>query len=138
MTQSRARLLFTIAAMYNIIAAAIALSLPEFHLQEFFGLGVVADSIVARMNTEAVWVTVLIFGLGYGLVARDPSRNHGIVKLAIVGKVYFGLTWIFAFARGDVTPLALVGAIGDIIFALIFVAFLKTFNATRKKVDPQA
>ena len=28
-------------------------------------------------NTQVFWVSVLFFGLGYGIVARDPGKNHG-------------------------------------------------------------
>ncbi len=118
------RWLFIIACGWNMSAAAVALLAPAFHAQVFFGPGASLAEPAAQLNTQAFWVSVALFGLGYGLIARDPSRNHGIVGLAALGKFYVAMMWSWYFFRGDAGILALLGAIGDFSFALLFVRFL--------------
>jgi hypothetical protein len=116
--------LFYIAAAYNIMAAAVALIAPRFHTASFFGPDTAFEGSVALLNTQAFWVSVLLFGLGYLMVARDPSKNHGIVLLAAVGKTYVFVIWAWHYAQGSMTAFALLGGVGDLIFAGTFAVFL--------------
>ena len=118
------RLLFYVAAFWNISAAAVALLAPEYHAQTFFGSPASALDPVSAVDTQIFWVSVLFFGVGYWIVARDPTKNHGLVLIAALGKAFVGVRWIIAYADGIVLPFALVGAIGDIIFAGLFAVFL--------------
>jgi cytochrome c biogenesis protein CcdA len=76
-------------------------------------------------------VSVLFFGLGYWLVARDPRKNHGLVLIAAAGKTVVGIRWIMAYMAGVAQPFALIGAIGDLVFAGCFAYFL--YGASRSK-----
>ncbi len=116
--------LFYVAAAYNIAAAAVALIAPRFHTESFFGPDAVIEGSVAFVNTQAFWVSVLLFGVGYWMVARDPSKNHGIVLLAAIGKTYVFAIWAWHYAQGSMTAFALFGGVGDLVFAGIFAVFL--------------
>lgn len=120
----RYRTLFIVAALWNLSAAAVALSAPGFHTETFFGPDATLGDPIAFLNTQIVWVTIALFGIGYGIVAFDPRKNHGIVTLAILGKAYIAVAWTWAWTSGTVAPLALVAATGDLLFAAAFVAFL--------------
>ncbi len=133
MTRRQARSLFTVAAVWNLAAAAGALLTPELHRSLFFGSAVEELGSVARLNTQAFWVSVLLFGIGYGIVARDPDRNHGIVLLAALGKTYVFLAWFRYWLAGEVTGFALMGGIGDLVFAALFAWFL--LGARRSATD---
>jgi hypothetical protein len=73
---------------------------------------------------------VLIFGLGYGIVAIDPSQNHGLIWLGIVGKLgvvaTLGQRWLAEVATAWVLP----AAAGDLAFAVLFACFLWRSNPT--------
>jgi len=51
--------IFWIAAAYNISAATVALLTPEFHVAQFFGTTAAFEGPVARLYTQAFWVSVL-------------------------------------------------------------------------------
>ena len=119
-----ARLLFTVAALWNISAAAVALLAPDYHRAMFFGPTADAGGPVGLVNTQVFWVSVLFFGLGYGMVARDPAKNHGLVLVAALGKIWVFLAWSSAWLEGEMTNFAMVGAVGDLVFAVLFMWFL--------------
>ena len=128
MTQSfdptRFRVLFYVAALWNLAAASVALWAPAYHARVFFGSDQGLASPDAAMNTQILWVSVAFFGVGYWLVARDPSKNHGLVLIATLGKTYTAILWFGGFLLGTVTSFALLGAAGDLIFAAFFAYFL--------------
>ena len=116
--------LFYLAAFWNLSAATVALFAPEYHAQSFFGSSASLSDPISALDTQIMWVSVAFFGVGYWIVARDPGKNHGLVLVAALGKTFVGIRWFVAYVEGLVTPLALVGAIGDLIFAGLFAYFL--------------
>ncbi|MEE2643771.1 MAG: hypothetical protein VYD19_02450 [Myxococcota bacterium] len=128
-----ARRLFYLAAFWNLSAAVVALAVPSLHADSFYGDASVlngADAAIASLNSQLFWVAVLFFALGYWLVARDPSQNHALVLVAALGKAAVGLRWLWAYQGGLVTSFALVGAVGDLVFAGLFMLFLAQHRAT--------
>ena len=73
-----------------------------------------------------------MFGNGYHWVSRDLGRNHGIVKLGIIGKliVFGGLTW--AGLTGQVSPILIAPGVVDLVFAVLYLGFLR--NVTTLEV----
>ncbi|HHQ49303.1 MAG TPA: hypothetical protein ENK19_10540 [Acidobacteria bacterium] len=69
-----------------------------------------------------------MFGNGYHWVSRDLTRNHGIVKLGIIGKliVFGGLTW--AGLTGQVHLILIVPGVVDLVFAVLYLGFLRNFT----------
>ncbi len=120
--------LFWLAAFYNIAAGTVAVLAPEFHVEQFFGSATLLEGAVAHLYTQAFWVSVLSFGVGYAIVARDPDRNHGILLIAAFGKTYVFFVFTSAWLDGSMRLLALVGGIGDLAFALAFLFFLWKFD----------
>jgi hypothetical protein len=121
---SRWKPLFWLAAAYNGSAAAVALLAPDLHVERFFAPGTALEGPVAHLNLQAFWVSVLLFGVGYAIVARDPRRNHGILFLAALGKTYVFVVFTSHWLEGSMQLLALAGGIGDLVFAGLFAWFL--------------
>lgn len=121
---ARFRPLFYVAALWNLAAAGVALWDPAYHARVFFGSDQGLASPEAAMNTQILWVSIAFFGIGYWIVARDPSKNHGLVLIAALGKTYTAILWLSSFLMGTVTSFALLGAAGDLIFAGFFAYFL--------------
>ncbi len=82
------------------------------------------EGSVALINTQAFWISALLLGIGHWIVARDPSKNHGIVLLAAIGKTYVFVEWAWHYAMGSMTAFALLGRVGDLMFAALLTVFL--------------
>ena len=116
--------LFYIAAAYNLMGAAVPLLATELHLKTFFTEQAASSGVIMEMNTQAFWVTVFFFAVGYFMVGRDPKKNRPILWIAAPGKAYVFVLWTWHYMQGNVTEMALAAGIGDIIFALLFLRFL--------------
>lgn len=118
-------IMFYIAAAFNIIAAIGALLTPaESNALMMYGSKTALANPAASINTQAFLVFVLIFGIGYAMVAMDPTKNRGIVWLGILGKLYVFTAWGIYYKSGIVTLTAFAGTFGDLIFTILFIMFL--------------
>lgn len=115
---------FGAAALWNISAAIGALADPGFHAALFFTEAPVGSHPIETINTQAFWVTVFFFGVGYLMAGRNPQANRGVIWLGALGKTYVFFLWTWAFVQGHVTGFALTGAIGDLLFAGFFFHYL--------------
>src|SRR5271166_379702 len=112
------RRMFYAAAIYNCLATAatIAKTVSPSHIPigspfDQFG-GQVFASIVA------------VFGYGYFIVARDPARNEGLIQIGIVGKLLIFLLFLAYAIAGTFLFILMIPAVGDVIFAFLFLEFL--------------
>ncbi|MBU0996358.1 MAG: hypothetical protein KJ737_27985 [Proteobacteria bacterium] len=66
-----------------------------------------------------------VFGIGYYWVSTDLTHNRGIVKMGIIGKllVFAGLLW--AGISGQINFIFVGAGIVDLVFATLFIGFLK-------------
>ena len=74
------------------------------------------------------WIALFMtFGVGYYLVYRDMFRNRDIVLLGAIGKTAFAAVFLYDFAvySGAVPRFFLFPVIGDLIFVVLFVMFLR-------------
>ena len=126
----RYRALFYLAGAWNLSAAAVALGFPEFHAEMLYGGSDSVSSPGAIINARIVWISVAFFGVGYLIVARDPRKNHGLVLIAALGKASVGALWLWGYQAHVVAGLGLAGALGDLIFAGLFAAFLFRARST--------
>jgi hypothetical protein len=117
-------IMFYIAAVFNILAAVWSLLTPENTALLMYGSKTALDNPAASINSTAFLVFVIIFGIGYAMVAKDTSKNRGIVWLGIIGKLYVFSAWGFYCKAGLVTPTAFIGTSGDLIFSILFIIFL--------------
>jgi len=124
----RYRLLFVAAAFWNIAAVIGALGRPAYHRSLFFAKSIQEPGFIGHLNTVGFWGSVLVFGIGYAIVAMDPRKNHGIIWMAIIGKLFVAVWWAWYFFQGKLTSFALTGAIGDAVFAFIFLGFLSHYK----------
>lgn len=74
------------------------------------------------------WIALFMtFGIGYYLVYRDMYRNRDIVLLGAIGKLAFAAVFVYNFLAypGGVPRLFLIPVIGDLVFVVLFVLFLR-------------
>lgn len=116
--------LFAVGAAWNFVIAISILVAPLISLRLLYGREPGADdSLLAMLNRDFAFC-VLLLGVGYGIVAFDPSRNHGLIWIGILGKLgvvaMFGQRWLTGVATAWVLP----AAAGDLVFAALFAWFL--------------
>jgi hypothetical protein len=74
------------------------------------------------------WIELFMtFGIGYWLVSRDLYRNRDIALLGAIGKVAFAaiFLWQYATHATDLPRFFLIPVVGDLVFAAFFVVFLR-------------
>jgi hypothetical protein len=124
------RWLFALGAAWNIVIGLSVLLAPLSSLGLLYGHEPSADDQLLSMLNRDFAYCVLIFGLGYGIVAIDPSQNHGLIWLGIIGKLgvvaVLGQRWLTEVATAWVLP----AAAGDLAFAVLFACFLWRSNPT--------
>lgn len=113
-----ARLLFTVAAIFNAVVA-VAMLLAYDALVPWLGFP----------PRPTVWIhiialIVLVFGYAYWRIANDPSRFREYVTLGIVGKLAFVVAIYGHFLAGDATAALTTLVTADLVFAGLFAAYL--------------
>ncbi len=120
--------LFQAGAIWNLAVGIEMLVLQKF-IFEFLGMAPLAHPIFYQFFC----VAVLLFGIGYWLVSRDLTRNHDIVRLGVAGKVLVFVFTLYYAATGSFPWLWVIGGIGDLVFAVLFIHFLIAFKPSEEE-----
>jgi hypothetical protein len=113
------RIVFALAAFFNLAVGVPLLLAPRTALASLVGGGP-GDMVLAQI----LGVLISVFGVGYGMVARDPQGNRGIAWLGVIGKLPLPVILWF-YVRADLVPVrTLLLSLGDLGFAVLFVLFL--------------
>lgn len=115
------RKLFLIGAVWNFFAT-VPFMLGYKIIFPLFGMELPKYPVFLLMFLGLAFV----YGLGYYWVSKDIEKNHGIVMMGIIGKllVFVGLFW--AGVTGQVHMILIGPGLMDLIFAILFIEFLKT------------
>lgn len=70
------------------------------------------------------WLIVIVFGVGYGLVALVHHRFRFFISVGAMGKILFFSFVAYLWLQTAATALALTVASGDLLWALYFMRFL--------------
>lgn len=127
MTYRRWRLFFLVAGLWNLGGAIPALVSPRLNLQLMYGLSPTEESSLwfyLELLNRGFWMAVLVFGIGYLIIATNPGKHLGIVVMGIIGKVLVALAWSYLFAIDKATGFAVFAAAGDSLFTIFFVLYL--------------
>jgi len=116
------RLFFLISALWNFAGGIPAVLRPEANLEKYYN--VKTDDPMTIFLNRTFWIMVLIFGVGYLLIACDPVMFYGIIYMGIIGKILVAVNWYYMRAVGKLNNVGVFGATGDLIFAILFIASL--------------
>jgi hypothetical protein len=111
--------LFGVAAVWNLVAAAMLLLNPDFLLAR---LGI-RDS-AARLLARSFASSVGTWGVGYALVAFDPERFRDFAWLGAISKMIFFLIYFVALIGRRISFAAFIPALVDLVFAALFLEYL--------------
>lgn len=131
---SYARLLFSVAAVFNyVVGAAFLLAMPQ--LAAAIGMHPLpSDPLLIHFGA----VLVLVFGWGYQRVAIDPVANRPIIYMGIMGKsavVLAGYVDWYLDNTNSAFPMLLLA---DVLFALLFADYLRRRPAEPLSAEFQA
>ncbi len=128
MTEQFFRRVFLTGALWNVGGGLLILGATDWI---FSTAGLQPPSPPAYYHS---WIALfMVFGLGYFLVARDLYRNRDIALLGSIGKLAFSAVFLYNLTiyPGQVPQFFLIPVIGDVIFAVLFLAFF--FWALRRR-----
>ena len=122
-----ARWLFGIAAAFNLAVGGALLLLRPMLLGRF-GFDPVEGSNIVIANLTAMFIA--LFGYCYALVALDPVKNRPFIAVGAIGKLLAIVCAVAPWLTGEVAmnPPPLLA--GDLIFALLFVDYLRRTRVT--------
>lgn len=117
---------FWVAAAFNM-AVGGALLLGADAIVATFGGPAPGQKLI--IHTAAL--LIMVFGLGYAMVARNLRAHTGIVSLGVVGKLTMPIIGAIHYAQGEIPLNALLLTLGDLVFAVLFVIFLRQSASSR-------
>jgi hypothetical protein len=121
------RLFFLVSGIWNLSGAVPAIFWPGLNLNLFYAITEFQDyplNYYLVLLNRSFWIAVLVFGLGYLIIASNPGKHLGIVVMGIIGKVIVAVSWFYLFAMGKATGFAVFAAIGDSLFTVFFILYL--------------
>ena len=115
--------LFVTAACFNLVVGLLVLCAYPL-----------AARLLELTDPPTVWLhlvaaTVLIFGVAYWLVAKQPQRYRPFVGLGAAGKLAFAAIIYYHWFAGDAPArLAMLVSV-DVVFAVLFLRYLHSSRA---------
>lgn len=70
-----------------------------------------------------IWF-IVGFGIGYFIVSRDVSKNHGIVVVGAFAKIVFFTDCVVTVALAQASAALIAFGSVDLLFAVLFIEFL--------------
>ena len=120
------KILFLVAALYNIINSVIFIlvSLVATDLFPLFGVEIPPSMIWLQLSL----ILIALLGVGYIMVSRDISKNHGLVFVGGLAKLSFFLMSLIYYFIGDLNILIVLLGSVDLIMVILFIEFLNSQN----------
>jgi len=122
MNLKRWSLTFLAAAGFNFLMGGPIFFAPHWSYRLAY-IGEPAESTLRFWGDFGF--AVLLIGVGYWIVARDVTRNRGIVWLGILAKAFDVVALSWRWSRGEAHPIVLLPAAVDGAFAVLFILFLR-------------
>ncbi len=114
------KILFAVAAVWNLGAAATLVFNPEFLLARLD-----VNDPGARLLARSFASSVTAWGIGYALIAFDRKRFRDFAWLGVLSKTIFFTVYAAAYFGGRISFAAFIPALVDLAFAILFVEFLR-------------
>ena len=113
---------FRAAAVYNVVWGVVVILLPGRTLDL---AGIETDG-VGRLFWQCIGMFVLVFAIGYAVAARQPERYAVFILIALLGKVFGPVGFVYgAFHLGELpTSLGWTIVTNDLIWWPIWFPFV--------------
>jgi hypothetical protein len=113
------RILFAVAALWNIFSAGLLFTRPDLLLA---AIGV--NQPEAQTLARSLGSSALTWGIAYALVALGGRRFRILGWLGALSKALFAAVYIGALFRGNLSLFAAYPALIELGLALLFVSYL--------------
>lgn len=113
--------IFVVAALFNFAVGLPMLLAPEAMLASL-GQPVPDDLLMTRLAS----LLIVVLGIGYAMVARDPVANRPILWLGVIGKAPIPLLVWLSGGAAALSSSAFLLSLGDLAFATLFLLYLLT------------
>jgi hypothetical protein len=130
MTEAGYKRMFLIGALWNLAGGAIIVAATNWVFQ-WAGLQPPSPAVYYYS-----WIALFLsFGIGYYKAYQDMYRNRDIVLIGAIGKSAFAAVFLYYYIAypGQVPWFFLIPLVGDLVFVVLFVMFLR-FARQRKPV----
>lgn len=111
-----------LAGMWNLVIGGIGLFSNDV-LASFFLLRV--TEVTTLFLQPLFWAAVMVFGVGYSLVAFRHDRMRFFISIGAALKVVVFLVLGTLWLTGSCTLIALMAGTGDLLWAIYFLWFLR-------------
>jgi len=111
---------FGVAGVFNVLVGLSGLLVPDLVLSRI-GIGRPENPIFVQL----AFGLILLLGIGYWLVARHPERNHDLMLLGALGKLFVFPFMLWAWSQGHAGVHAVGAGFGDLVFAVLFFDVLR-------------
>lgn len=117
--------MFLTAAIFNwLVGLALA-----FKAEFLFALFRVTPAPTEPLFLQLFSWLVIVFGIGYFWVYRDPAANAPIIKLGIIGKLSVVVVSLACVLAGSVSWQMMILASADLLYVVLFWRALAPINA---------
>jgi len=117
--------MFALGGFWNLGIGFTGLLFTDFAVGLFFEPGVNAETFLGSMMLKIVMLAVIIFGIGYLMVARSIEHNRGLVWLGILSKLILFCFFLWYFIMGKTAILGFLTLCGDFLWSVLFLLFLR-------------
>ena len=93
---------FLLAVLYNTAWGSAVILFPR---QPFLLAGLPVPDAQGLLFWQCIGMFVLVYAVGYFYLWRDPVRYAPFALVAVLGKVFGPVGWVWAYAQG-IVPLS--------------------------------
>lgn len=126
------KLLFIVAALWNLTGAGFGYFNTAYTFQVFFGREL-SDPLYYDIYKGA-WGTTFVYFFGYLIVAYNPLKHTGIVIVGAIGKVGFAIKLLQLYLSDIANSVVLIVVIGDLIFMLLFIYYFLLLYKAKERI----
>ncbi len=126
---------FKITAIGNIIGAVMGIASMSTNLELFYGA--TESSTLLRFYHYNLWFFVLMLGIGYWFLGKEPIRNRILALIGACGKAFIAGSWIHLLISNHAKPLILVAIIYDGFFAVVMALFFWQSRNEKLNTNPE-
>ena len=124
--RSHARWLFGCAAAFNLVVG-LALLFARGVVVSMLKLDPIVGTHVVLANLCGMFI--VLFGVAYALVARDPITYRPYIAFGAAGKLLAIAAAVVPWIAGTIDAHIPLLTGGDLVFAALFLAFLRRYPA---------
>ncbi len=112
---------FKITAVGNIIGAILAMASMSTHLEMFYNE--TETGTMLRFYHYNLWAFVLMLGVGYWFLGKEPIRNRALALVGAVGKLFIMFSWIYLLSLNYAKPAIIAAILYDGFFGIVMAIF---------------